>query len=64
MAQLKNAPTAPPPQFYRPQEVALILGFHYRTVIRRCEDGSIKAEKLGSKWVIPRSSLDSLAKPR
>lgn len=46
------------PEFFSPQQVAPILGLHARTVIRRCEDGTIPAEKYGVKWRIPRSSLD------
>lgn len=52
-----NTETAPRPEFLTIYEAGTILKLHPRTVTRRCEDGSIDAEKLGNRWRIPTSSL-------
>lgn len=39
------------------QQAGEVLQLSAKTVGRRCEDGSISAEKFGVKWRIPRSSL-------
>jgi len=41
-----------------PYQVAEILQLNFRTVIRRFEDGTIPAKKIGSKWRCSRKNLD------
>jgi len=42
-----------------PYQVAEILQLHFRTVIRRFEDGTIPAKKIGSKWRCSRKNLEA-----
>jgi excisionase family DNA binding protein len=42
-----------------PYQVAEILQLNFRTVIRRFEDGTIPAKKIGSKWRCSRKNLDA-----
>ncbi|WP_371417197.1 helix-turn-helix domain-containing protein [Granulicella sp. L60] len=42
-----------------PYQVAEILQLNFRTVIRRFEDGTIPAKKIGSKWRCSRKNLDT-----
>jgi len=46
------------------QQAGEMLQISAKTVQRRCEDGSIKAIRLGIKWRIPKTSLDKLAQAR
>jgi excisionase family DNA binding protein len=42
-----------------PYQVAEILQLNFRTVIRRFEDGTIPAKKIGSKWRCSRKNLEA-----
>lgn len=50
-----------PSKFLTVYEAAAILQLHFRTVVRCCENGTIHAVKLQSRWRIPMSSMDKLA---
>lgn len=61
--QERKPQTTDYPRFFTPYEAADILQIHPRTVMRRCEDGTIPAKKMGgkgSKWRIPQSTIDKL----
>jgi excisionase family DNA binding protein len=57
---LKTAPNTPRPEFLTIYEAADVLKMHFNTVRRHCESGALAAEKLGSKWLIPVSTLYKL----
>jgi excisionase family DNA binding protein len=40
-------------------QVAKILQIHTRTAIRRFEDGTIPAKKIGSRWRCSRKTLEA-----
>jgi excisionase family DNA binding protein len=42
-----------------PYQVAEILQLNFRTVIRRFEDGTIPAKKIGCKWRCSRKNLEA-----
>jgi excisionase family DNA binding protein len=42
-----------------PYQVAKILQIHTRTAIRRFEDGTIPAKKIGSRWRCSRKNLEA-----
>jgi len=46
------------------QQAGEMLQISPKSVQRRCEDGSIRAVKLGKYWRIPKTSLDKLAHTR
>lgn len=43
--------------YYNIDEAAAILGVHRNTIKNRIKDGSLKANKLGKLWKIPKDSL-------
>lgn len=43
--------------YVSPGEAASILGTDPKNIRRKIRNGTIKAERLGGRWVIPRSSL-------
>jgi len=44
-------------EFYTVKETAKILGMHYNTIYAFVKDGTIKAKKIGKKWVIPKGEI-------
>jgi excisionase family DNA binding protein len=42
-----------------PSQVAKILQLSAKSVVRRFEDGTIQAKKIGSRWRCTRKSLDA-----
>jgi excisionase family DNA binding protein len=51
-------------QFFRPDEVALLLVLSRRTIYRMIRDGRLQAVKWGSgPWRIPREALRALLPP-
>lgn len=46
---------------YTPAEVARLVGVSKMTVLRRIDDGTIKARKRGAYWRIPASQVDVLS---
>jgi len=44
-------------KFYDTSEIAEILGVTTKTVSRYIQDGKVKAQKIGRKWVIHENDL-------
>jgi len=47
-------------RFYFPNEVKEITGLSRLTIIRHLESGKIPGKKIGGRWLIPASYLESL----
>lgn len=43
--------------FYTPEELAELWGFHYRTILNYIADGDIRAFKVRGQWRISRESV-------
>jgi excisionase family DNA binding protein len=51
--------------FYTTKDVAKLLGYTTRHVIRLCLDGTIKGvKKFGKSYAIPKQSVDTLLKAK
>lgn len=51
-------------EWFTLQQVGEMLQISAKSVMRRCEDGSICAVKFGKYWRIPKTSLDRLGHAR
>lgn len=52
------------PLYYRPGEVAAILGKSVNTVIRWLNDGKIPGEKVGGLWFVDKAQLAEWRTPK
>lgn len=50
--------------FLKPKQVAHLLGISVSSVYRRIQEGSLKAEKFGSLWLIDADQLPTWATRR
>lgn len=49
-----------PPRWYRPDQVAALVGLSRATIYRRIEDGTIPAVRIGGLYRIPAAALQHL----
>lgn len=49
-------------KFYRPNEVAVMLGVHRNTIIRWVKSGKLKSSVIGESILIPASEIERLEK--
>ncbi|MEL6558358.1 MAG: helix-turn-helix domain-containing protein [Bacteroidota bacterium] len=50
--------------YYSPREVGEKTGFTKRMILNYCNDGTIKAEKVGNSWRIPRAEYLSFTESK
>lgn len=58
-AAIKRAPTNNS-DYYSVEEMATALGVNRVTVVRKIQDGTIQAYKVGRRWKIPKSELEKI----
>lgn len=52
-------PVSTTPAFYTPREFAALFGRERRWAIRRLEDGTIQARKVGREFLIPADQVEA-----